>query len=100
MLLTTIEGPLQQWTASPATLSVTVLPFGMTKDISSEKTGKFTLKAKVRYHCHLCPPPSPSGDDVIFEQRLTQILDDLSRSFGVRSMGLKPVSETHLYRLN
>merc|ERR550517_898570 len=25
----------------------------MTKDISSEKTGKFTLKARVRYHCHL-----------------------------------------------
>ena len=56
MFLTTAEVPLQPGTVSPATLSVTILPFGMTKDISSEKTGKFTLKAKVRYHCHLCPP--------------------------------------------
>ena len=87
MFLTTAEVPLQPGTVSPATLSVTILPFGMTKDISSEKTGKFTLKAKVRYHCHLCPPlrhhvivrhllayppSSSSGDDVIYELPLME----------------------------
>ena len=36
VFLTTVEVPLQPGTVSPATLSVTILPFGMTKDISSE----------------------------------------------------------------
>ena len=70
-LLTIVESPSQPGTASPATLSVTVPSFVVTKHISSEDLIKDDWKIYIKALSSLTYP-HPSGDDVIYERPLTR----------------------------